>query len=162
MAGMAPPGFGGQQGQNLAAALASQAGPKNPKTPDDRTDPREETLLDQQRIRRAFEVAMHHFNDTNPMKQIYGVMHAAITRLRDGTSMEDVVDAMATALMTMVTPQTRARLTAPPVPPPQAQGGGVPGPGVPPGMAGPQPPGITAGAPGIGPGMPVSPGPQPG
>lgn len=147
------PGAPGQQ--NLQAALASQAAPANPRTPSDRTDPREETLIDQQRIRRALEVAADHRPDeSDPLRRLYGMMNAAITRLRDGTQIEDVIDALALALFSMVSPQTRQALALQ-ISPPNAQGGtGMPG-GSTPGAG----PGQSAGAPPIGPGMPVSPGP---
>ena len=67
--------------------------------------------LDQQRIRRAFEVAIEHRpDDQDPLKKIYGPMHAAITRLRDGTPIEDVTDALGLALFKLVSPQTKAEL----------------------------------------------------
>lgn len=161
MSQAATPGIPGGGGQNLRAALASQAPPSNPRTPADRVDPHEETLLDQQRIRRALEVAKQHRPDENdPLYQIYGTMHAAITRLRDGTPQEDVTDAMALALFAMVSPRTKQQLLQM-ISAPNAPGGmpmGGPPPGGPP--AGPGQPAVPPGAP-IGPGMPVSSGAPP-
>lgn len=142
--------------QNLRAALATQAPVNNPKTPADRTDPHEETLLDQQRIRRAFEVAIEHRpDDEDPLKKFYGPMHAAITRLRDGTPIEDATDALGLALFTLVSPQTKAQMTQllspPPAPGGMAMGG--PPPGGPP--AGPGQAAVPPGPPG----GPVSSGP---
>ena len=145
--------------QNLRAALATQAPPNNPKTPNDRTDPGEESLLDQQRIRRSFEVAIEHRpDDQDPLKQFYGPLHAAITRLRDGTAIEDVTDALGLALFHLVSPQTKKQLQQLLSPQPAPGMGAMPGPttpqnGVPPPGAGP---GASAGPP---PGAPVSPGP---
>lgn len=146
--------------QNLRAALATQAPPSNPKTPNDRTDPGEESLLDQQRIRRAFEVAIEHRPDEqDPLKKFYGPLHASITRLRDGVAIEDVTDALGLALFTLVSPQTKAQMQALLSPPPAPGMGAMPpgGPpqGMPPGGAGP---GASAGGPPPG-GPPVSPGP---
>ena len=143
--------------QNLRQALATQAPPNNPKTPNDRTDPGEESLLDQQRIRRSFEVAIEHRpDDQDPLKQFYGPLHAAITRLRDGTAIEDVTDALGLALFQLVSPQTKKQLQQLLSPAPAMGGGAMPGmppPGGPPPGAGPS---LTAGPP---PGAPVSPGP---
>lgn len=154
----ATPGIEGGGGQNLRAAIASQAPPSNPRTPNDRTDPREETLLDQQRIRRAFEVAQEHRPGseagTDPLADLYRPMHAAITRLRDGTPIEDVTDALALAMFSLVSPKTKQQLLQMISPPPAPGGMAMPMGGPPPGGAGP---GLTAGPPG-----PVSPGPPPG
>lgn len=144
--------------QNLRAALATQAPPSNPKTANDRTDPGEESLLDQQRIRRAFEVAIEHRpDDTDPLKKFYGPLHASITRLRDGVSIEDVTDALGLAMFTLVSPQTKAQLQAQLSPPPAPGMGAMPG--MPPqgGVPGAGP-GASAGGPPPG-GPPVSPGP---
>lgn len=150
--------------QNLRAALATQAPPSNPKTANDRTDPGEESLLDQQRIRRAFEVAIEHRpDDMDPLKKFYGPMHAAITRVRDGVPIEDATDALALALFSLVSPQTQKQLLQMISPPPAPGGmampqGGPPQGGMPPGGAGP---GASAGGPP--PGDPsVSPGQPPG
>ena len=147
--------------QNLRQALASQAPPSNPKTPNDRTDPGEESLLDQQRIRRSFEVAIEHrADDQDPLKQIYTPMLQAITRLRDGTPQQDVIDALGLAFFTLVSPQTKQQLMQL-LSPAQAMGGGaMPGPtppqGGPPPGAGPSQPAVP---PGSSPGGPVSSGP---
>ncbi len=53
---MPGPGAGGQ---NLSAALASQAGPINTRTPNERVDLGQESMLDQQRIHRALERAIN-------------------------------------------------------------------------------------------------------
>ena len=152
MAGTPQPG-----GQNLRAALATQAPPNNPKTPNDRKDPSEESLLDQQRIKRAFEVAIEHRpDDQDPLKQIYGPMSTAITRLRDGTPVEDVTDALGLALFTMVSPKTKQQLGQMISPQPAPGMGAMPPGGPPPTGAGP---GATAGPP---PGGPPPGGPPPG
>lgn len=127
--------------QNLRQALASQAPPPNPKTPNDRTDPGEESLLDQQRIRRSFEVAIEHRpDDQDPLRKFYSPLLSAITRLRDGTSIEDVTDALGLALFALVSPQTKAQLQQllSPQPAPMP---GIPGPGAPPMGQQPPPPG---------------------
>ena len=140
--------------QNLRQALASQAPPSNPRTPNDRTDPGEESLLDQQRIRRSFEVAIEHrADDQDPLKQIYTPMLQAITRLRDGTPQQDVIDALGLAFFTLVSPQTKQQLMQLLSPAPAMSGGGMPGGPTPQPGAGPSP---TAGPP---PGAPVSPSP---
>ena len=136
--------------------MATQAGPPNPKTPNDRTDPGEESLLDQQRIRRSFEVAIEHrADDQDPLKQIYTPMLQAITRLRDGTPQQDVIDALGLAFFTLVSPQTKQQLMQLLSPAPTPGGGGMGGP--PPGGP-PAGPGLSAGGPPPG-GPPVSPGP---
>lgn len=147
--------------QNLRQALATQAPPNNPKTPNDRTDPGEESLLDQQRIRRSFEVAIEHRpDDQDPLKQVYTPMLQAVTRLRDGTPQQDVIDALGLAFFTLVSPQTKTQLQQLLSPPPAPGMGAMPGPttpqGAPPPGAGP---GASAGPP---PGGPVSPGQPPG
>ena len=142
--------------QNLRQALATQAPPNNPKTPNDRTDPGEESLLDQQRIRRSFEVAIEHRpDDQDPLKQFYGPLHAAITRLRDGTAIEDVTDALGLALFQLVSPQTKKQLQQLLSPQPAPGLGAMPQ-GPPPGGPIGAGPGASAGPP---PGAPVSPGP---
>ena len=144
--------------QNLRQALASQAPPPNPRTPNDRTDPGEESLLDQQRIRRAFEVAIEHRpDDQDPLKQIYGPMLAAITRLRDGTPQQDVIDALGLAFFSLVSPQTKTQLTQLLSPQPAPGLGAMPG-APPQGGAPGAGPGASAGGPPPG-GPPVSPGP---
>ena len=141
--------------QNLRQALASQAPPSNPRTPNDRTDPGEDSLLDQQRIRRSFEVAIEHRpDDQDPLRKFYSPLLQSITRLRDGTSIEDVTDALGLALFALVSPQTKQQLMQLLSPPPAVGGSGMAPGGPPPGAAGPPP---TAGPPG-----PVSPGPPPG
>ena len=152
MAGTAP-----QAGppQNLRQALASQAPPPNPRTPNDRTDPGEESLLDQQRIRRSFEVAIEHRpDDQDPLRKFYAPLLSSITRLRDGTSIEDVTDALGLALFALVSPQTKAQLQQLLSPQPAPGLNGMP-PGQQPQGAGP---GASAGGPPPG-GPPVSPGP---
>ena len=140
--------------QNLRQALASQAPPSNPRTPNDRTDPGEESLLDQQRIRRSFEVAIEHRpDDQDPLKKFYVPLLQSITRLRDGTSIEDVTDALGLALFALVSPQTKQQLMQLLSPAPAMGGGGMPGGPTPQPGAGPSP---TAGPP---PGAPVSPSP---
>jgi hypothetical protein len=144
--------------QNLRAALATQAPPSNPKTPNDRTDPGEQNLLDQQRIRRSFEVAIEHRpDDQDPLKQLYTPMLQAITRLRDGTPQQDVIDALGLAFFSLVSPQTKTQLMQLLSPPPAPGMGAMPGmppQGGPPGAG----PGATAGGPPPG-GPPVAPGP---
>ena len=142
--------------QNLRQALATQAPVNNPKTPNDRTDPGEESLLDQQRIRRSFEVAIEHRpDDQDLIRKFYSPLLQSITRLRDGTSIEDVTDALGLALFALVSPQTKQQLMQLLSPAPTPGGGGMGGP--PPGGP-PAGPGLSAGGPPPG-GPPVSPGP---
>ena len=144
--------------QNLRQALASQAPPSNPKTPNDRTDPGEESLLDQQRIRRSFEVAIEHRpDDQDPLRKFYSPLLLSITRLRDGTSIEDVTDALGLALFALVSPQTKAQLQQLLSPQPAPGLGAMPG-APPQGGAPGAGPGASAGGPPPG-GPPVSPGP---
>lgn len=128
-----------QQGQNLVAALSSQAAPVNPATKEDRKDPREEQLLNLQRARRALEILRDGVPDGDPLRMLVSALHSAVTKLRDGVQPETV----AQLLVTMIAP-----------PPPIMAGGmGMPGLGGPPP---PMPVPLSAGMP---PGMPVSPGP---
>lgn len=125
----------------LQKGLAQNSPPPNPNTPYDRSDPREDQLLDLQRIRRALEVGKDHQAEGDPVWALYSIMHSAITRLRDGVGPEMVKQAMIAALS----------------PPPTVPGGmGMPVGGLPPPGQAP-----TAGAPPPGGAPPVSPGSPP-
>ncbi len=128
------------QAQNLVSALSAQAGPANPKTENERKDPREEQLLNLQRVRRSLEIFRDSLDDGDPVGALIGNFHSAITRLRDGVKLETVMSSLLAAIS-----------------PPPIVAGGM---GMPPG--GPPPPGAmppTAGGPPPGMPPPVSPGP---
>ncbi len=140
--------FGGQtpgatalkptQAQNLVGSIASsQAFPENPKTANERKDPREESILNLQRVRKALEILTESL-DESPTKEFLGLFHSAITRLRDGVQVETV----------------QAQLLKDLSPPPMMAGGM----GMPSGLAPSAQMPSTAGAPPMA-GPPVSPGP---
>jgi hypothetical protein len=119
----------------LQAGLASQSAPANSATPNNRTDPKETSLLDLQRIRRALEVAKTNLDDADPQQLLIGAMHGAISRLLSRVDLADSVDIMLEAAYPLASPRLTQRLAAMFSPPIGLGGGATPG---------PQPPGIPS------------------
>lgn len=136
-----PPG----QGQNLRAAIASQSGPTNPNTPNERRDPRESELLNLNRIRRSLERALEPFESNAPSaaSDVLHLMKGVISRMLAGI---DPVQALMVGVQSLI-PMPMSGGASPGMAVPQIPAG-VPGPpmGMSPGFQGP----------------PVSPGPPPG